>query len=324
MNSTTSISLVAAVAAIGGFAFGWALHPGAAPEVAETAGQETVPPRSRADLRRQLIAPGEASANPAKLRQRLDEAKAGGADPQRVVMMNRLEDGYQKLRVDRDRAKLDRLDEAVGLSDEQKEQIGDLMQRRSGKANPYASDPAKGSEVMGRMAEAEGDFEAALEGLLDSDQLARLSALRQRETDNDIEAAAQADLLQVMRTIDVSEAQRDELLAVYRARHANLAAENPVGWDLYSDSLAGSGSTQAQIAPLRELVTDPELADDPARLTEALIERQAERVEAEVQLVNEILTPAQLQELRVSLEQQTSFMRLLTPPSNRNPRFMRH
>ncbi len=325
MNSTTSIALIATVAAVGGFACGWALHPATPATTAEASPQEApVPPRPRHDLRESLMAPVEPTTDPAKLSARLDEAKGKGLEAQRVVAMNRLEDGYQRLRVARDQAKLNRLDEAVGLSGEQREQIRELMGLRAGKSNPYASDPAEGTDVMERMAEAETDFESALESILDGDQLARLNALRQREEGNDIEAAAQADLLQVMRTIDVSEAQRDELLAVYRARHANLAAENPPGWNLYSDSMASSGSTQAQIAPLRDLASDPELAADPRKLTEALIERQEARVDSEVRLVADILTPAQLNELRITLQQQTAFMRLLTPPSSRNPRFMRH
>lgn len=312
MKTTT---LLATGTALAGFALGWALKP-AAPAAGSTT-SAPVPPRAG---KGELIAPGQHPAAKLAIREAPAEGEVEG-DPDAVALQRRLESNFHSLKNRRDRAKLLRLSEALGLTEEQEKAIAGLLEKRTGGFNPYGGDLTKPGDALAEAAHAEGDFEQSLRALLDPDQLARLDAYKARESDNRIEAAAQAELARVTTNVDLSADQRQAALEVFRESSRTDVADDPAGWHLLEDSSSMASGNRQAMRRLRDLFSDPSVANDPKKLQEALNDAQKEAAQQKVELLEEILTPAQLIELQTSLDAGTLFIDSLMSNTSRDPRF---
>lgn len=314
--------LIALATAIGGFALGWSLKPSDA-RTADLSTTDESPPERLRPNNSSLIAPGKLGKG--KLSARVAQANRSGGrqKPELIAMQDRLSHDYVAKRELRNRAKLNRLSEAVGLSEEQEDAIAELMSQRAKRANPFASGTEGVSASIAKASSAAENFEANVAALLDPDQKARLAEFKARERENRIEAGAQRDLSKVMSNIDLSTQQREAALALYRGRSTQYEDNNPPGWDLVVDPAQASGADAEALAELGELIRNPDFQDDPQSLQRAIADQKQEQIEEEVEMLEEVLTPAQLEELRAAYIAHYTTLRQAAPPSNRDPRFLR-
>ena len=218
-------------------------------------------------------------------------------------------------------ARLSRLAEALGLSDEQKETLRALLNiRRDGFRDLQGSNNDPAASIR-QASISEKNFMEDVKKVLDPEQVAAFENFKQREKDNDIEAKAQRDVADLIGQVDLSEEQREQALVVMRQLSEASAAKRPEGWGLMNEAVGMLGGSQVSVLEdLGGVMDDPSIMRDPQAIQRQLLESQRATAEARVAALKSILTPGQLSQYRANLETRSAVMENFTPPQVTPPR----
>lgn len=304
MNSKT---LLPVAAALGGFLLGWVVKPAAMSETDRqaAAGTEGSP------------APGKETDNPRNGRPvRPSLSKRTSASPtapteNAVQLQQRLDNAFRSAGSARDRARLVRLSEALGLSSEQLDQFDALLteQRQQAAQPPSGLSP---KDTLDQMAASAKAFDAKFRAMLGPEQSAALETLRARQAENRAEARAQRDLADLIVRVDVSPEQREAVAEVMRAAAVNEQARMPDGAGLLMESSfltnGSSAMSEQAIEAMMALGEDANASKDPLAVGRRMEDLQRNKILARSAALEGILTPAQLAQYRVAAETPNTFV----------------
>jgi hypothetical protein len=308
-----STHLIAAAAALVGFAAGWVFKPSAAATGgdAETAARQESGTRAARDSKSRVR-----DDRPLVLRSRGERAAETDADAATKAAHQRFEQTFGDATQRAQRARLNRFVEALGLSAEQEAAMAALLNRRREGFRSLEGSGKTPAESMQLANAAEKKFQEEIHQLLDPEQAEALTALQEREKENDIEARAQRDLADLIGQVDLSADQRDQVLEIYRDLSATRAESKPQGWDLMHEAFdVMGGPHMAVIDDLGDIMDDPDAMRDPAAVQQRLIQVQRAAMEEKINRLGSVLTPGQLAQFRATMEARSSFMENFTPPS---------
>ena len=299
--------VVPIIAALVGFGIGWLAKPAAdtalpkPSAVAAPARKATDKPVATAIAPRENPAPS-APANPVR-----DAAAIHPA-------AERVETGSAA----KTAAKMQRLAEVLGLSAAQQASLSDIIaetQQTAIASHPGSS--AGPTEMLDHLAACSAALEKSLAAVLTPEQSAAFTDLRNRQRDNRIETTAQRELADLTEVTDLSAAQRDKVLARLRQSSANEVAAMPASLALILDSSVlplGSASPSAQSIQTLSLLADSQTPEDPVALHAKLMASQRRQLDERLNLLKDILTPAQLAQYRAAIAEQRAFQETMTPP----------
>jgi hypothetical protein len=312
-----SSSLIALAAGLAGFAGGWLLKPSAAPAppVAVAAGDESAghpapaAGKSRPRDERPLVL---------KPRGRAGDEGEMKADPEQVAAEVAFERGFQSATARTEKARLQRLSEALGLSPEQEATMAVLLENRRDGFRELSGGGSSPAAIVEQAARAERSFQEQAAKLLDPEQIGALAALREREKENDIESRAQRDLADLIGRIDLSPDQREQALAALRDDSAAAVAKRPEGWAVMNETLdVLGGAHSSAFEQMGDFMDDPGALADPQEIHRRLIQAQREAAERKLAGLAAILTPGQLAQYRATLEARAGFREQFSPPTPR-------
>ncbi|MEP4077447.1 hypothetical protein [Haloferula sp.] len=298
-------SIIAMVAALAGFAMGWALKPSGDSTAGETTAT-TPPPRQRPGTS-ELVAPSSRKGGPTEA-VTIEEVESQVVDTASI----RRAQAFSHVTGKREKARLARFAEALGLDLDQLESVAALLAKHKGATT------ATPDGLLVDAADGDLEFEDALLALLDDDQKERLNAFKTRVAENRIEASAMKDLTKVMSTIDLSSDQRERLLENYREKSRIEHSEEPDTWSLLTDNGIGGGSTNNAHNRYRDIFSDPSVTSDPQKLAEAISNEETKQAEEELGLISGELTEQQMAEMRASISNANA---TIFGKSIRNPKF---
>ncbi len=303
-----------ATAALVGFASGWLLKPSAEKPAETTAGLESEASR-RPGVRDTKTREREERPLVLKPRGSAVKIEEMEADPETTEAHEKFRRAFGDATERADRARLDRLAEALGLSPEQKATLEVMMANRRDGFRSMSGQGKTAPEMVEQASGAARRFEEDVKKILDPEQVGALADLRQREKDNDAEAGAQRDLADLIGQVDLSPSQRDQALEVLRAGSIESAAKRPEGWSLMNESMNVMGGAYTSILEdMGEFMDDPEAMKNPQEIQRRLIEAKHAEMERKLSALSSILTPGQLAQYRANLSARTSFMEQAGPP----------
>lgn len=313
MNSR---SLILPATALLAFAGGWLLKPTpqAATTQAPAEGTPSRPPGASPAKSR------DRESRPLVLKRRGDDAviEDQKADPERAAAEIAFERGFQNATERAEKARLMRIAEALGLSPEQQATMEVLLANRRDGFRDLQGGGKNPAEIVEQAARAERGFQEQVAKLLDPEQAAALSDLRQREHDNEVEARAQRDLADLIGLVDLSPEQRDQALATLRNGSAEAIAKRPEGWSVMNETLdILGGQTASVFEDMGDFMADPESLTNPGEIHRRLVQSQRDATERKLRELAGILTPGQLAQYRATLEARAGFMEQFTPPDAR-------
>lgn len=215
-------------------------------------------------------------------------------------------------------AKLLRLAEVLGLSDTQVADLKKLIaETRSATVAGHPAPDAGANAILDHYGASGAALEKSLAALFTPEQTAMFEDLRKRERDNRIEATAQRELGTLTEVTDLSAEQRDQVLAALRKATTTELGSMPASLALMLDSsalpLAPVAPSAQSIQTLR-LLAESQTPADPATLHAKLIERQRQQLDDRLNLVKDILTPAQLAQYRATIAEQHAIHDMMSPP----------
>ncbi len=218
----------------------------------------------------------------------------------------------------RNAAKMLRLIEALGLSETQQADLVQLIADSQKAATPDPPAPAAGATtVLGQFAARGAALEQGLSSLLTPEQSAAFEALRKRERDNRSETTAQRELANLSEVTDLSAEQRAKVLGHLRQASADELAAMPPAFALVVDSsvlpVGGPTPSTQSIQTLLQL-TAGQVPEDPAALQTKLIASQRRELDARLNLLKDILTPAQLAQYQATVAEQYSIQDAMRAP----------
>jgi hypothetical protein len=297
-------NLIAIGAALAGFSLGWLVKPSGAPatETVEATPEAGKGPRSGLGGRS-----GERPERPLVLKARVgkgsDERDENISAAERNFQVSFSSAGEQTRS-----ARLNRLSEALGLSDEQREAMSALL---AGRREGFKSLQGKGktpSEMVAEAANAARIFEKEVTSILDEEQKLAYEDFKAREKENDIEAKAANDFSDLVRQIDLSPAQRDQAMEALRTLSEEAFAKRPEGWDVMAESMEMMGGLyNSAFEEMSGFLDDPEAMKNPAEIQKRMNEAHRANSEAKVSRLTAILTPAQLAQFRATLDARSNF-----------------
>jgi hypothetical protein len=300
--------LLASLTAICGFALGWAVKPASK--------QETLTTESGADATSHQS--GRVSETELATANRDREPRVTAPVPDELpdevredpnAFPDLVDRAFKDAAFQRDRGKLLRLAEALGLTNEQIKQLETMLVQQRRAASPLGPananrNPKEALETLIRSAkEADEQFKATLT----PQQLTALDALRARQRENQAETRAQNELTELTSRLDLTPAQRESALQVLRAQSTKMQEKFPGGSELVSESsllpLLGAGQfATGSVEAMALLSNDPPAANDSRSRMEKLEEIQLKRMHERLAGLSKILTPAQLDQYRVAME----------------------
>ncbi len=270
-----------------GFALAWFAKPAPEPSpAAEAPAGRKIP---REGLRPLVLAvrgdkpaaPGESAATESsEVRRRFDNAFKG--------ISNRV-----------DRTRILRIAEALGLNQTQHAAIESLLAKRR---SDFAEASVDLETAPGKIAALEEEFEAAVLDLLDKNQIEALSRHRERALWNEAAALAHRDMAELSAQIDLSEEQHDKAFAAFlksRAAHASAGRSSILGESF--EQLAGAKVAVMDPA-LQEAFQGFGASSDPGDFQRRYAEAQRKINEAKLELLEPILTSAQLSQYHAALD----------------------
>jgi hypothetical protein len=300
--------LLASLTAICGFALGWAVKPASKQETLSTESGADATSHQSGRISETELATANRGREPgvtAPVPDELPDDVPG--DPN--AFPDLVDRAFKDAAFQRDRGKLLRLAEALGLTNEQIKQLETMLVQQRRAASPLGPananrNPKEALETLIRSAkEADEQFKATLT----PQQLTALDALRARQRENQAETRAQNELTQLTSRLDLTPAQRESALQVLRAQSAKMQEKFPGGSELVSESsllpLLGAGQfATGSVEAMALLSNDPPAANDPRSRMEKLEEIQLKRMHERLAGLSKILTPAQLDQYRVAME----------------------
>lgn len=300
--------LLASITAVSGFALGWALKP--APK------QETLVTESAADPASHQS--GRVSGDELNAANRSRESNITAPIPDLLpeevqenpnAFSGLVDRAFKDAAFQRDRGKLLRLAEALGLNSEQIKQLEAMLIKQRHAASPLGPtnanrDPKEALETLIRSAkEADDQFKSTLT----PQQVTALEALRARQRENQAETRAQNELSELTSRLDLTPAQRESALQVLRSQSTKTQEQFAEGSELISESsllpLLGAGQfATGSVEAMTLLANDPPSSNAPLARIEKLEEIQLKRMHERLAGLSKILTPAQLDQYRVAME----------------------
>jgi hypothetical protein len=218
-------------------------------------------------------------------------------------------------------ARLSRMAEALGLSEEQRDTLAALLRNRRDGFRELQGSGNNPAESVKLASLAEQKFMEDVKKLLDPEQVTALESFKQREKDNSIEAKAQRDVADLIGQVDLSEDQRDRALEAMRKMSETAAEKRPAGWALMNESFGMLGGNQVSVLEdLGGVMDDPAIMKDPQEIQRRLVQSQRATAEARIAALKSILTPGQLSQYRATLEARSAMMEGFTPPPLNPPR----
>lgn len=218
-------------------------------------------------------------------------------------------------------ARLSRMAEALGLSEEQRSALAVLLANRRDGFRELQGSGNNPAESVKQASLAEQRFMEDMKKLLDPEQVSALESFKQREKDNAIEAKAQRDVADLIGQVDLSEEQRDKALEAMRKMSETAAAKRPAGWALMNESFGMLGGSQVSVLEdLGGVMDDPAVMKDPQEIQRRLVQAQRATAETRISALKSILTPGQLSQYRATLEARSAMMESFTPPPLTPPR----
>jgi len=300
--------LLASITAVSGFALGWALKP--APK------QETLATESGADTAAHQsgrVSEDELHATN-RSRESVGAPPVSDSLPDNVqedpkAFSARMDRAFKDATFQRDRGKLLRLAEALGLSNEQIQQLEAMLVQQRHAPSPLGPpnanrDPKETLETLIRSAkETDDQFRATLT----PQQIKALDSLRARQRENQAETRAQKDLSELTSRLDLTPAQRESALQVLRDQSTKMQEKFAEGSDLISESsllpLVGAGQfSTSSVEAMTLLASDPPSSNDPRARMEKMEEIQLKQMHERLSGLSKILTPAQMDQYRVAID----------------------
>ena len=279
--------LLPAIAAVTGFAIAWTLKPG-----------ETATPVS--------VSSSEA---PPKRQGRSDPSDRPSLESSRRAKEVKIEDFPLSNSADhapksREEAKMRRFAEALGLSTDQQGAIAKLVE------DVQAADSA-GVPIIQDLTTRGQAIENGLAKLLNPAQLAKFQELRVRERENRIELRSQNILTKAIEEIDLSPAQRDEVLSRLRQKAKAELQSIPAAAMLFSDkSMLPTGGNQLPmdgILSLARIGQQPPTQESLETYHEVADQRR-EELEEILRCFDGILTPGQMGQYQALLSEQREIL----------------
>ncbi len=282
--------LLPAVTALVGFSIAWLAKPDASPAPA-------------AGLPEQAAAPRPARSETGRRPSAADSKRPQDVKASDFPLADQAEQGPKT----RDEAKMLRLTEALGLSIDQQGEIITLIEGVQAKA----SDTAPALEDLTVRGKA---VEDGLAKLLTPVQLAKFQELRDRERENRIEVRSQKMLAGAIDEIDLSPAQREEVLDRLRQKsRAELQSIPSTATLLFDKSVLPTGGKELSadgilaIAQMGEEVS----VGDPAVAYQKIIARHRGELEERLQCFDGILTPGQMGQYQALLTETRELLKAL-------------
>ena len=216
-------------------------------------------------------------------------------------------------------AKMQRLAEAVGLSDEQQVVLQKiLLESQKTFAAKEAADPPSGPQAsLDRLAASGAALEAALGSLFTPEQSAAFAELRKRERDNRLEAATQRDLGNLTAITDLSADQRNQIHEQFSKSTAAEMDAIPAALALVLDSSVlplGAQTPSAQSVQTLRQIAETQDINDPMAMHARIIENLRRKSDQRLALLTPILTPAQLAQYQAAIAEQRAIQDIMVPP----------
>ena len=290
--------LLPAATALVGFSIAWLAKPAAtpAPTAAET-GQTTAPRTTRPET----------------------GSRPSPTDPKRPKDVNAsdfpLADQAEQGPKTRDEAKMLRLTEALGLSIDQQGEIIKLIE--SVQASASATAPA--IEDLTTRGKA---VEDGLAKLLTPVQLAKFQELRERERENRLELRSQQMLTGAIDEIDLSPAQRLDVLDRLRQKaKADLQSIPSAATLLFDKSVLPTGGKELSADGILLLTKMGEKValGDPAVAYQKVLDQQRGELEELLKCFDGILTPGQMGQYQAALSETRELLKTMPQSSPPEP-----
>ncbi|MCW1914873.1 hypothetical protein OJ996_14895 [Luteolibacter sp. GHJ8] len=307
-----SSNLIAIGAALAGFAIGWIAKPSGEAPAEKTAEMADAGKKPRAGMDSKS---GDRSERPLVLKQRPSAKGSAERDPEISAAERNFQVSFSSAGERTNNARLNRLSEALGLSEEQKTAVNALL---SGRREGFKDLKGKGktpSEMVAEAGNSVAVFENALKDVLDDEQMQAYQDLKVRERQNDIEAKAATEFADLVRQVDLSIEQRDQAMEAMRKISEESFAKRPAGWELMSESMEMMGGLYNDaFENMSGFLDDPAVMGNPAEMQKRMNEAHRAASEQKVSRLTEILTPAQLQQFRATLDARSNFREISPVP----------
>lgn len=290
--------LLPAATALVGFSVAWFAKPDSTPTRTATKTEEAAPPRA---------ARPETGSRPSST----DPKRPKGVDASDFPLADQAEQGPKT----RDEAKMLRLTEALGLSIEQQGEIITLIES----VQATASDTAPAIEDLTVRGQA---VEAGLAKLLTPAQLAKFQEMRALERENRIEVRSQQMLTGAIDEIDLSPAQREEVLDRLRQKsRAELQSIPNAATLLFDKSMLPTGGKELSADGILLLAKMGEKVPvgTPGEVYQKVIDRQRGELEELLKCFDGILTPGQMGQYQAGLTETRELLKAMPLPPEPPP-----
>ena len=290
--------LLPTATALVGFSIAWLAKPAATPAPTAAKTEETAPARA---------ARAESGSRPSPT----DPKRPKDVNASDFPLADQAEQGPQT----RDEAKMLRLTEALGLSIDQQGEIIKLIE--SVQATASATAPA--IEDLTTRGQA---VEAGLAKLLTPVQLAKFQELRERERENRIELRSQQMLTGAIDEIDLSPAQRLEVLDRLRQKaKADLQSIPSAATLLFDKSVLPTGGKELSADGILLLTKMGEKVSvgDPAVAYQKVLDQQRSELEEVLKCFDGILTPGQMGQYQAALAETRELLKSMPQTSAPEP-----
>lgn len=301
--------LIATSTAIAGFALGWLFKPSGEADLKPVAGTESSDQAAGGkshDRRENLVLKSRGKVDPDTLT----------ADPDVAVARIDSRQGIRKARERAASARLARITEALGLSQEQKEAMEALAVGRMDAFQNLAGSGRSAAEIVAGAADAERIFLREAEKVLDPEQNDALKAKLEREEEGSIQSGALRDLADLSTQIDLSPEQRERAMASLLETSKTAHDERPEGWQILAESFSVFGGAYSDLLDdMGGMLNDPEALKDPQAMFKYQTEARRKDVEQKVSQLRGILTPGQLSQYQAILNSRLTVAEQAPPPN---------
>lgn len=303
-------TLIATGAALAGFSLGWLVKP--AGEAAPVAVESSTPEPGKRGYGKS----GERDERPLVLKPRVGKGSDTRDEKTSEAEQNFIA-SFSSGKEMRRSAGLSRYREALGLSDEQLEQLKPLLEGLQQGFPDMKGAGKTPAQMVADAGNATRIFEAAVKEILDPEQQQAYEDLKMRKKESSIEAKTADDFADLAGQVDLSPSQREAAMETLRQLSSESVANRTEGWDLMADTMQLMGGTYAKaLEEMSGFLDDPEAMKSPAEIQKRMNEAHRINSEAKISRLATILTPAQLAQFRATLDARSNFRETSpTPPT---------
>lgn len=275
------------VTAVLGFSAAWLLKPAPEPPAAKPVVKSAEPKRPSR--------PSEAFAENG-----INPRSEPAAEARRPTIASTPADEIKTLE-NRDAGKMLRLAEALGLSPEQQNRLRQLVDEALKPLAPAGGSFSPAEQYAAAIAAGE-NLKNSLNAFLTPEQATAFQDLLKRAAGNKIESESQQQLAAFGGQIDLSPEQRAKALERIRTAVAEEASNQPPALSLVLDDSVlptGPAAPSARGLDALERLAKP----DAAEAHSSHLQTQMERLDKQLALYQDILSPAQLAQLKATIEE---------------------